>query len=65
MNLRELHQKHREYLFEHTPTDRIVEDHGIYWDRGRPISEFVVSAGGDISVYQIVGSEPDFKIYER
>jgi len=64
MNLRELHQKHREYLFEHTPTDRIVEDHGID-NYKEPSSEFVISAGGDISVYRVVGYGPDFKIYER
>lgn len=65
MNLIELHQKHIEYLFEHTPTDRIIEDHGISWYRGIPTSEFVISAGGDVSIYQIVGGEPNFKLYER
>lgn len=60
-----IHQKHKEYLLEHTPTDHIIEDRGITWYRGVPTSEFVISAGGDISVYQISGPSPDFKLYER
>lgn len=60
-----LHEKHKQYLFEHSPADRIIEDHGIYRGRGKPYSEFVISAGGDINVYRIVGYGPDFKIYEK
>lgn len=60
-----LHEKHKQYLFEHSPADRIIEDHGIYRDRGEPTSEFVISAGGDVSVYQVVGRGPNFRLYER
>ena len=60
-----LHQKHKEYLFEHSPADRIIEDRGIYRGRGEPYSEFVISAGGDVSVYQVVGRDPNFRLYER
>jgi len=61
MTIAELHQKHKDFLFDHTPTDRIVEDRGI--DRyGGTYSEFVTSAGGDVTVYRVYGENPaEFK----
>ena len=63
--LNKLHQKHLKYLMDNSPTDYIVEDHGIYRGRDEPTSEFVISAGGDVSVYRVIGYGPDFKLYER
>ena len=57
MTSSELHQKHMEYLFDNTPTDRIIEDRGIH-NSGKLYSEFVTSAGGDITVYRIYGDNP-------
>ena len=57
-----LHQKHKEYLLEHTPTDRIIEDRGIDMFK-EPCSEFVSSAGGDVTVYRVMGYGPEFKMY--
>ena len=53
----ELHQKHKEYLMENTPTDRIIEDRGID-NYGKTYSEFVTSAGGDVTVYRVYGDYP-------
>ena len=65
MTPRELHQKHKEFLLENTPTDCIIEDRGIdNW--GGTYSEFVTSAGGDVTVYRVYGEYPsDFKCVIR
>lgn len=62
--LKKLHQKHMDYMFEHSPADYILEDRGIDTYR-EPSSDFVISAGGDVITYRIVGVGPEFKIYER
>ncbi len=65
MTPNELHEKHKDYLFEHTPTDRIIEDHGIDRYNGT-YSEFVTSAGGDVTVYRVYGDYPhEFKCVIR
>ena len=60
--LKKLHQKHMDYMFEHSPVDYIIEDRGIDTFKD-PCSEFVTSAGGDVSVYRVMGYGPDFRIY--
>ena len=61
MTMNELHQKHKDFLFSNTPTDRIIEDRGID-NYGSPYSEFVTSAGGDVTVYRVYGKNPsEFK----
>ena len=64
MDLKKLHKQHLEYLMDNSPADYILEDRGIdtYCE---PSSEFVISAGGDVSVYRVVGAGPEFKLYER
>ena len=42
---------------ENTPTDRIIEDRGID-NYGKTYSEFVTSAGGDVTVYRVYGDYP-------
>ena len=64
MDLKKLHKQHLEYLMDNSPADYILEDRGIDTYR-EPSSEFVISAGGDVSVYRVVGAGPDFKLYER
>ena len=64
MDLKKLHKQHLEYLMDNSPTDYIIEDRGIDTYR-EPSSEFVTSAGGDVSVYRVVGAGPDFKLYQR
>lgn len=64
MDLKKLHKQHLEYLMDNSPADYILEDRGIDTYR-EPSSEFVISAGGDVSVYRVVGAGPEFKLYER
>ena len=49
---------------DNSPADYILEDRGIdtYCE---PSSEFVISAGGDVIRYMVVGAGPEFKLYER
>ena len=60
--LNTLHKKHLEYLMDNSPTDYIIEDRGIDSYK-EPCSEFVTSAGGDVTVYRVIGAGPDFKMY--
>ena len=64
MDLKKLHKQHLEYLMDNSPADYILEDRGIDTYR-EPSSEFVISAGGDVSVYRVVGAGPEFKLYQR
>lgn len=64
MDLKKLHKQHLEYLMDNSPTDYIIEDRGIDTYR-EPSSEFVISAGGDVIRYMVVGAGPEFKLYER
>lgn len=58
MKSSKLHEARRKYMLANTPTDRIIEE---YEDRN--YSEFVTSAGGDVTVYRVYGSLPgQFKI---
>ena len=60
--LNKLHQKHLEYLMDNSPTDYIIEDRGIDTFKD-PCSEFVTSAGGDVTTYRVMGYGPEFKMY--
>ena len=64
MDLKKLHKQHLEYLMDNSPADYILEDRGIDTYR-EPSSEFVISAGGDVIRYMVVGAGPEFKLYER
>lgn len=64
MDLKKLHKQHLEYLMDNSPADYILEDRGIDTYR-EPSSEFVISAGGDVIRYMVVGVGPEFKLYER
>ena len=58
-----LHEQRRRYLLDHTPTDRIIDEYlsygafhnGVY----EGYSEFITSAGGDVTVYRVYGQNPD------
>lgn len=49
-----LHEARRKYMLANTPTDRIIEEY-----EDREYSEFVTSAGGDVTVYRVYGYSPD------
>ena len=53
-----LHNARLTFLLNNTPTDRVIES---YYDQ--QFSEFVTSAGGDVTVYRVYGSAPSqFKV---
>ena len=58
MDSKKLHDLHRKFLFDNSPIDRIIEDRGISAYNNEIYSEFVTSAGGDVSVYQVSGATP-------
>ena len=60
--LRAIHNAHLTYLLNNSPVDYIIEDRGMDTFKG-PCSEFVTSAGGDVTVYRVMGYGPEFKIY--
>ena len=51
-----LHELHKQYLFDHTGIDRIIEDRGILNGWHECYSEFVTSQGGDVTVYRVYGT---------
>ena len=54
-DIRKLHEKHRRFLFDHSPVDRMIEDQGIDTWNGMAESRFIASAGGDVSTWVVTG----------
>jgi len=54
MKCSKLHEARRKFMLANTPTDRIIEEYEC-----RDYSEFVTSAGGDVTVYRVYGNAPD------
>ena len=52
----DVHNRRKQFMLANSPTDRILNE---YFDRS--YSEFVTSAGGDVTVYRVYGDK-DFSM---
>lgn len=63
--MEKLNKKHRKWLFDHSPVDRMIENQGISAWNGNAESRFVASAGGDVSLWVVTGWKEPFSLYQK
>ena len=56
MTKNDVHNRRKQFMLDHSPTDRILDERC-----DRAYSEFVTSAGGDVTVYRVYGDK-DFSM---